>query len=353
MTREISGSSALVVGGAGFVGSNVCRRLLADGIGRVVVIDNLLSAERWNLPEDPRLEFTLGSVADDAVLSSVTDEFDFVFHLATFHGNQNSIARPIEDHDNNTITTLKLSERLKGFKRLQALVYASAGCSLGEMTAGGAKISREDALLPLFFDSPYQISKILGELYLNYYFSRYGLPAVKTRFQNVYGPGEILGAGSWRGTSATVWRNVTPVFIYRALKGLPLRVDSEEASRDFIHVTDIVDGLIRAAVRGRAGESYNLGTGVETRIADLARTVCEQTQSTSQVTVGEQRAWDHSVRRAAATDKSERELGFKTAVEIESGLAQTIAWTRENLQRIDQAISKHKAFMSAEESPTA
>ena len=345
MKRNIHGSSALVVGGAGFVGSNTCRRLLAEGATRVVVIDNLLSAERWNLPEDVRMEFIEGSVADDAVLASVADEFDLVFHLATFHGNQNSIARPLDDHQNNNITTLKLAERLKDFKRLKSLVYASAGCSLGEMTAGGAKVSREDALLPLFFDSPYQISKIVGELYLNYYFSRYGLPAVKTRFQNVYGPGEILGAGAWRGTSATVWRNVTPVFVYRALKGLPLRVDSEEASRDFIYVTDIVDGLIRAAGDGQPGEAYNLGTGVETRIVDLAKAICDQTQSRSRVDVGEQRSWDHSVRRAAATEKSERDLSFKAGVDIKTGIAETIAWTRTNLERIEGVIARHKDFM--------
>lgn len=351
MTHLISGSAALIVGGAGFVGSNTCRRLLADGAGRVTVVDNLLSAERWNLPDDSRLEFVEGSIADDRILGCIGDHFDFVFHLATFHGNQNSIARPIEDHDNNTITTLKLVEHLKEFKRLKALVYASAGCSLGEMTAGGAKISREDALLPLFFDSPYQISKILGELYLNYYFTRYGFPAVKTRFQNVYGPGEILGAGAWRGTSATVWRNVTPVFVYRALKGLLLRVDSEEASRDFIYVSDIVDGLIRAAVSGRAGESYNLGTGVETRIADLARTICARTDSTSSVEVGARRAWDHSVRRSADTHKSERELGFKTTVAIDEGLTRTIEWTRANLRRIDDAIAKHQSLMDDAERP--
>jgi nucleoside-diphosphate-sugar epimerase len=217
------------------------------------------------------------------------------------------------------------------------------------MTAGGAKISREDALLPLFFDSPYQISKILGELYLNYYFSRYGFPAVKTRFQNVYGPGEILGAGAWRGTTATVWRNVTPTFVYRAMKGLPLRVDSEEASRDFIYVTDIVDGLVRAAVHGRAGEAYNLGTGVETRIAELARTICARTGSKSVLEVGSQRPWDHSVRRAAATDKSERELGFKTSVDIDAGLTRTVEWTRANLSRIDEAIARHRSFMEAAE----
>ena len=75
----------------------------------------------------------------------------------------------------------------------------------------------EDAPVSLFHDSPYSISKLVGEMYGNYYFMRYGLPFVKARFQNVYGPGEILGAGRWRGTPHTVWRNVTPTFIWKAL----------------------------------------------------------------------------------------------------------------------------------------
>jgi nucleoside-diphosphate-sugar epimerase len=81
-------------------------------------------------------------------------------------------------------------------------------------------------------DSPYSISKIVGEFYMVYYHDQHNLPTVRARFQNVYGPGEILGAGKWRGTPATVWRNVTPTFIYKALKGepLPLKVEVKQAA---------------------------------------------------------------------------------------------------------------------------
>ena len=95
---RIEGSVALVTGGAGFVGSNLVRKLLASGARRVRVVDNLLSAERTNVPHDSRLEFTEASITDERVLESLTDQYDFVFHLATYHGNQSSIHDPLADH---------------------------------------------------------------------------------------------------------------------------------------------------------------------------------------------------------------------------------------------------------------
>ena len=203
-------------------------------------------------------------------------DLDYVFHLACFHGNQSSIADPIADHDNNAITSLKLFDQLKSFSSLKKVVYAAAGCAVAEKTFGEATATKEDAPLSLYHDSPYSISKIIGELYGNYYFQRYGLPLVKTRFQNIYGPREILGAGRWRGTVHTVWRNVTPSFIWKALHGdaLPLE-NGGMTSRDFVYVEDLVDGLQRAALRGVPGEVYNLASGVETGL------VISPTSSTS------------------------------------------------------------------------
>src|SRR6266496_1870822 len=145
----------LVVGGAGFVGSNLVRRLLAGGIERVVVVDNLLSAERSNVPADSCLEFVEGSIADDKVLSRLKDDFDYVFHLATYHGNQSSIVNPLEDHANNLVTTLKLFEHLKGSRRLRTLVYSASGCTLAPHEVyDEAQATQEDGPVPLDLDSP-------------------------------------------------------------------------------------------------------------------------------------------------------------------------------------------------------
>jgi nucleoside-diphosphate-sugar epimerase len=276
---EFGGQTCLVVGGAGFVGSNLVRSLLDDGAAAVTVIDNLLSAERSNVPEqDSVVTFIEGSIADDAILNGLHDEFDYVFHLATYHGNQSSIANPLDDHANNLVTTLKLYERIKNFARLKKVVYAASGCTLAPHTYDHAQATTEDGAVPFELDSPYQISKVVGEFYSVYYHHRHKLPTVRARFQNVYGPGEILGAGRWRGTPSTVWRNVTPTFIYRALKKLPLKVENQGlASRDFIYVEDIARGLMRCASVGRPGDVYNLASGVETSIIELATLINQLT----------------------------------------------------------------------------
>ncbi len=339
---ELGGTTALVVGGAGFVGGNLVRELLARDAGRVLVVDNLLSAERENVPDDPRVGFVEGSIADDAVLAQLEDEFDNVFHLATYHGNQSSIADPLADHENNLITTLKLFERIKGFGRMRKVVYAASGCTLAPHTYGDAEAVVEDGPVPLDLDSPYQISKVVGEFYSVYYHQREGLPTVRARFQNVYGPGEILGAGQWRGTPATVWRNVTPAFVYRALKGMPLELDNEgRASRDFIYVGDIVDGLLRCATAGEPGDVYNLASGVETSIRELAETINRMTGNDAPVELLPARDWDRSGHRFGSTEKARRVLGFEAAVSLDDGLAQTVDWMREHLDLIDACVQRH------------
>ena len=194
-------------------------------------MDNLLSAERENVPTDSRVRFTEGSIADDSTLALVEDEYDYVFHLSTYHGNQSSIHDPIADHEHNQLTTLKLLERVKGFERLRKLVYSGAGCAVAEKTYDHAQATNEDAPISLRMDSPYSISKIVGEFYAVYYHTQHRVPTVRARFQNVFGPGEILGAGRWRGTPATVWRNVTPTFIYNALEGRPLPLEGAARRR--------------------------------------------------------------------------------------------------------------------------
>ena len=333
----------LVVGGAGFVGSNLVRAALQQDAERVLVVDNLLSAERENLPDDARLELVEGSIADDRVLEAIGDDYDLVFHLATYHGNQSSIADPIADHDNNLITTLKLFERLQGFRRARKVVYAASGCTLAPHEVyESAEPTTEDGPVPLDLDSPYQISKVVGEFYSVYYHRRHGLPTVRARFQNVYGPGEILGAGEWRGTPATVWRNVVPTFVYRALKGMPLVLDDGGvASRDFVYVADVVRGLIACAERGEPGDVYNLASGVETTIRRLAELVLELTGSDAPLELGPRRPWDHSVLRLGSTVKARERLGFEAEVPLEKGLLATIEWTREHLDLIERCIGRH------------
>jgi nucleoside-diphosphate-sugar epimerase len=339
----VTGGRLLVVGGAGFVGSNLVRLLLAEGAEHVLVVDNLISSERENLPDDARVELVEASIADDEVLASLEDDLDVVYHLATYHGNQSSIANPLEDHENNLVTTLKLYERLKGFERLAKVVYSASGCTLAphEVYEGAEAVS-EDGPVPLDLDSPYQISKVVGEFYSVYYHQREGLPTVRARFQNVYGPGEVLGAGRWRGTPATIWRNVTPAFVYRALKGLPLQLDNGGvASRDFVYVEDVARGLLACAERGKPGDVYNLASGVETAIRRLAELILALSDSTSSLEVAPPRPWDHSILRFGSPEKARRELGFEAKTSLQDGLRETIAWTSANLDLVERCIARH------------
>jgi UDP-glucose 4-epimerase len=340
--------TCLVVGGAGFVGSNLVRLLLKDGCQAITIVDNLLSAERCNVPDNPRVRFVEASIADDVILGKLSDEYEYVFHLATYHGNQSSITNPLEDHANNLITTLKLYETIKHFRRLKKVVYSASGCTLAPHTYEQAVATTEDGPVPIELDSPYQISKVVGEFYSVYYHHQHALPTVRARFQNVYGPGEILGAGQWRGTPATVWRNVTPSFIYRALKQMPLRLENAGiASRDFIYVEDICRGLMLCATAGKPGDVYNLASGVETSIFELATLINKITDNPVNLEYLPERAWDRSGKRFGSTEKAKRSLSFEARVNLSDGLQRTIEWTRQYLPMIDACIDKHSTELRA------
>lgn len=348
MSGGFAGAGVLVSGGAGFVGSNLVKLLLQQGAAAVHIVDNLLSAERVNVPDDRRVALSEASIADDALLGRLRDEYDYVFHLSTYHGNQSSIHDPLADHANNTITTLKLYERIKGFRRLKKVVYSAAGCSVAEKTFDRAEATEETDLVSLWMDSPYSMSKVFGEFYSTYYFKQHGLPTVRARFQNVYGPGEILGAGRWRGTAATVWRNVTPTFIWKALNGEPLPLENEGAgTRDFIYVEDIARGLAACALRGKPGSVYNLASGVETSIRDLAEKILAITGGKGGVEGRPRRTWDNSGKRYGSPAKAQRELGFSAEVSLAEGLERTVAWTRASAELIRGCIAKHARQLEA------
>jgi UDP-glucose 4-epimerase len=337
----------LVVGGAGFVGSNLVYKILEQKPKQIIIVDNLISSDVSNIPADNCVNFVYGSITNDRILSSIPQDLDYAFHLACFHGNQSSIADPFADHDNNTYTSLKLFDRLKDIKNLKKVVYAAAACAVAEKTFDSPTATTEDQPVTLYHDSPYSISKIIGELYGNYYFQQHKLPFVKARFSNVYGPREILGAGQWRGTVHTVWRNVVPTFIWRSinLEALPLD-NGGNTSRDFIFVEDMARGLMACALKGTVGEVYNLATGHETSILDLASLINEFTGNKTPLVLKPAREWDRSGKRFASTEKSESKLGFKAQISIEDGIQKTVEWTKANIELIHRSIVKHNKMMS-------
>lgn len=346
LKKQLSGKTFLITGGAGFVGSNLTKYLLTFDIDSIHIVDNLLSSEKMNVPSDSRIQFTEGSIADDRVVTFLKDDYDFIFHLSTYHGNQSSICNPLADHEHNQLTTLKLLEQIKEFKRLKKIVYSAAGCAVAEKTFDEAHATLEDTPISLQMDSPYSISKIVGEFYSVYYYKQFNLPTVRARFQNVYGPGEILGAGQWRGTPETVWRNVVPTFIYKSLKDQSLPIEGTgESTRDFIYVEDIVKGLLLCALKGKPGDVYNLASGIETSIIELASLINELTSNKAPLIYLPARAWDKSGRRFGSTVKSKRIIGFEAHIPLRDGLLQTIKWTENNLELIDSCIKKHSSHL--------
>jgi nucleoside-diphosphate-sugar epimerase len=317
------GRVALVTGGAGCIGSNLTRALVDAGIRRVVVLDDLSSSVRWNVPDLGGVDFVHGSMLDEETLRHVfRAKPDFVFHLAALFANQNSIDHPERDLQVNGLGTLRVLQyaHLAGVQRV---VYASSGCSV---YGSKAPLPLSEDFVSLDLDTPYQITKLLGELYCNFYGNYYGLPVVRARFFNVYGPGEVPGR----------YRNVIPNFVYRAMSGLPLPVmGTGEETRDFTFVADIVDGVMRAGtVPGAAGEAYNLASGRETRVRELVAHVEEAVGMQCKVESVPRRDWDRITRRCASIDKARAGLGYEPRTTMREGIAATVAWFRRHLDDI-------------------
>ena len=179
-------------------------------------------------------------------------------------------------------------------------------------------------------DTPYQITKALGEFYCCYFHEQVGLPTVRCRFFNSYGPGEVPGR----------YRNVIPNWIWAALHGKPLVVTGTgDETRDFVYVDDLVDGLVKAANNpGADGQAFNLGTGVEVRIGDLAAWILTAADSSSKIVHTARRSWDRATRRCANIAKAQKTLDFNPKTSIREGLEKTVDWFLRNKQEIYKSI---------------
>jgi nucleoside-diphosphate-sugar epimerase len=327
MTEHASYASecVLVTGGAGAIGSNLVRALATQG-ARVLVLDDLSSSESWNVPSSPNVLFANGDILDEVQLKRVfLERPQIVFHLAAFFANQNSVDHPERDLMVNGLGTLRLLEYslLAGVQRF---VYASSGCSI---YGSQAPLPLREETVSLHLSTPYQVTKSLGELYCNFFHDHHGLAVVKPRFFNSYGPGELPGE----------YRNVIPNFIYWAMKGMPLPITGTgEETRDFTFVGDIVRALLLAGRSESAvGQEFNLASGRETRIGDLARRVNEVVGNNAGLRTLPRRRWDTKPRLVAAIDRAREILGWEPEIDLEQGLAETVHWFRDNWSRIEPA----------------
>jgi nucleoside-diphosphate-sugar epimerase len=325
---QYEGKRVLVTGGCGCIGSNLVRKLLRAEPDLIVVLDDLSASFEWNLPKDSKIQFIHGSVLDEEKLKrAFSFRPDYVFHLAAHFANQNSVDHPETDLMVNGLGTLKTLQyaHLTGVERF---VFASSGCSV---YGSQAPLPLKEDFVSLHLDTPYQIHKLLGELYCNYFHNYYGLPVAIARYFNVYGPGEVPGK----------YRNVIPNFIWWAIHRQPLPITGTgEETRDFTFVGDIVDGTLKMGVVEEAvGEAVNLASETETRIIDLANWINELTGNDAGVVFKPRRDWDKVVRRRASIEKARKILGYEPKTDIKAGLKKTYQWIVENKDRIRESAN--------------
>ncbi len=313
----------LVTGAGGFIASHMVERLVGEGaLVRAFV--------RYNSRGDPGLlrllppeflsqvEIVAGDLRDLPAVQEAMQGCTFVFHLGSLISIPYSYLHPAEVVETNVIGTLNvlLAGRGSGVGRI---VHTSTSEVYG--TALHVPI---DETHPLQGQSPYSASKIGADKLAESFYRSYDLPVVTVRPFNTYGPRQS-------------GRAVIPTIITQALNQSTIRLGNLEARRDLTYISDTVEGFMRAAgTPGVEGEVFNLGTGSETRIGDLANQVIKLVGKPVQIVIDPQRLRPEKseVQRLLSDNRLAQErLGWKPKVELMEGLSRTIEWVRENLEQ--------------------
>jgi UDP-glucose 4-epimerase len=302
----------LVTGGAGFIGSNLVKRLSQDG-HEVTVLDNLLSGYRCNLDPFPEVRFVEGDVRDEAAVADAITGAEVVFHLAASVGNKRSIDHPITDAEINVIGTLRVLEaaRRNGVRKI---VTSSSAGIFGELKT--LPIHEDHAVEP---DSPYGCTKLCKEKECLAYAKLYDIEAVCLRYFNVYGPNQRFDA----------YGNVIPIFTFKMLRGETLTIFGDgEQTRDFINVHDVVQANIKAAHAVGVSGAFNLGSAERITINALVDFLREASGIEPKVVHGPPRPGDvrHSLADISA---AKRAFGFEPAISLQEGLKEYMDWAKE------------------------
>ncbi|EFQ24212.1 NAD-dependent epimerase/dehydratase [Aminomonas paucivorans DSM 12260] len=310
--------NCLVTGGAGFIGSNLVDALLADGHG-VTVLDDLSSGYGENLAHLRGREgfrFLEGDVRDEALLAQAARGQEAVFHLAASVGNKRSIDNPLTDADINVLGTLKVLEAARS-AGCRKVVFSSSAGIFGELKT--LPIAEDHPVEP---DSPYGCTKLCAEKLCLAYAKLYDLEAVALRYFNVYGPRQRFDA----------YGNVIPIFVFQILRGEPITVFGDgEQTRDFVHVRDVVQANVKAALSREVSGAFNIASGTRITLNDLVD-LLRETGLSPKVLSGPPRPGD--VRHSLADLRQARTLlGFEPRVDLREGLKEYVAWAREEAAR--------------------
>ena len=298
MTKSLK---AVVTGGAGFIGSHLAERLLADG-HRVEVVDNFSTGREANLAhlgDNPRLIVSRADAADAAALAPLFKGADWVFHLAALADIVPSIQKPLDYHRANVDGTAAALEaaRAAGVKRF---VYAASSSCYGLPDA--LPTPETAPARPMY---PYALTKYVGEQYAMHWSQVYGLPCVSLRLFNVYGP---------RSRTTGAYGAVFGVFLAQKLAQKPYTVVGDGTqSRDFVFVSDVADAFVRAAASGVSGEAFNVGASRPQTVNRLIELLGGEKVFLPKRPGEPDCTW-------ADTGKIERLLGWKPKVSFEDGV---------------------------------
>jgi nucleoside-diphosphate-sugar epimerase len=307
----------LVTGGAGFIGSSICKRLVADGCF-VRVVDNLLTGKRSNLaPIMDKIEFVEADMGDPEVARAVVKGIDVVFHEGALPSVPRSVDEPDLTHRHCIDATFTMLMAARD-ARVKRFVYAASSSAYGDTpTLPKVETMRPDPL------SPYAVGKLVGEYYLSVFAKVYGLETISLRYFNVFGPGQ---------DPASQYAAAIPAFVTAILKDKPPTIYGDgEQSRDFTYIDNVVHAnLLAARAKKTAGEVINVACGeavtVNAIIAEINRLLGKKVQPNYVPA----RAGDvkHSL---ADITEARKLIGFEPVVLFQEGLEKSIDWYRRNL----------------------
>ena len=312
---HLENARVLVTGGAGFVGSNLVKRLIHEG-ARVTVLDDLFTGRLENLPKKG-FDFVEGSVCDPTMVEKLVNDTEVVFHAAA-RNIVVSTKNPREDFETNIGGTLNILLAVKATNgRVKRVLYTSSTSVYGNPKY--LPINEDDHLSLL---TPYAVSKLGGENYCMAFYESYGVPTAAVRYSNVYGPGQ---------DPANPYCGVVAKFIECLFEGKAPAIHGDGMqTRDFTYVDDAVEATVMCAQSDRAlGEVFNVGTGVETRVNELAEVLAKIIGVDVEPIHTNRRDIDNIRRRVVNIEKTRRALRWVPNVTLVNGLKKTVEWQRE------------------------